>query len=122
MSLYEECIGKLGKEALILSEVETIQLFDSLQDCFPFTFYGRIDWSQVKAKQKFDLLVENAVDVRAYILWDNALFPAIESKLSNILENIDYIKRVSFDTWIYAPEEFVIEFYHEGEIMIGYSE
>ncbi|WP_442955688.1 CDI toxin immunity protein [Paenibacillus sp. IITD108] len=43
MSLYEECIGKLDKQALILSEVETNQLFDSLQDCFPFMFYGRIN-------------------------------------------------------------------------------
>lgn len=77
---------------------------------------------KLRLKRKFDLLVENVVDIRAYILWDNALFPAVESKLSIIIENIDDIKKMSFDTWIYAPEEFVIEFYHEGEIIIGYSE
>ncbi|MFD2117630.1 hypothetical protein ACFSTH_09430 [Paenibacillus yanchengensis] len=113
---------KLGKQALILSEVETNRLFDSLQDCFPFTFYGRIDWNNVKSKQKLGLHAESTVDMRAYILWDNALFPAIESKMSTILENINDIKKVSFDTWIYVPEELVIEYYHEGEIMIGYCE
>lgn len=46
MSLYEQCVNRLGKQAIVLSELKTVQIFDSLQDSFEFAFYGRINWDQ----------------------------------------------------------------------------
>ncbi|MNW39515.1 hypothetical protein SAMN04488542_1714 [Fontibacillus panacisegetis] len=121
MSLYEECLSKLGEQALVLSEEQTNQLFDELQESFLFTFYGRIDWKKTNLKKtQFDISKEKFENITAYILWDNNLFSAIESELSIIINSIADVLKVSFDTWIYVPGKFVIEFYHDGEVTIGY--
>lgn len=121
MTLYEECISKLGTKASILTEELTNKIIDSLQEVFPFTFYGRIDWEKVKRKEtKFDTADRKLEAEEVYILWDNAMYPALRSDFNSIIQNVQYVTRVSFDTWIYAPSKYVIEFYHEEEITIGY--
>lgn len=120
-SLYDECLEKLGEQARVLTEEETIELFDDLQDSFPFTSYGRIDWESVKLKKPYSLeTIVTSLETRVFILWDNAIFPAIESTMSQIINALSSIKKVSFDTWIFLPNGFVIEFYHEGEDNVGY--
>lgn len=44
----------------------------------------------------------------------------IESDLYTVIEVIDDVTAVSFDTWLFSPNEgVVIEFHHDGEIIIG---
>ncbi|UYX52452.1 hypothetical protein M3Y14_29355 [Bacillus thuringiensis] len=55
-----------------------------------------------------------------YIIWDEASLPIIKTNLHQILQVIDDVTAVSFDTWIYSQDVgYVIEYYHEGEVRIG---
>ncbi|WP_308728038.1 hypothetical protein [Bacillus sp. MYb209] len=50
-----------------------------------------------------------------YIIWDEASLPIIKTNLHQILQVIDDVTAVSFDTWIYSQDVgYVIEYYHEG--------
>ncbi len=44
MTLFDECIEALGDNSIILSEQETQLIFDKLEEVYPFTQWGRIDW------------------------------------------------------------------------------
>ena len=131
MSLVDDCVKVLGKEAIILSKKETDAAFNMLVQRFPFTRWGRIDWSQVKHSMKVNsvsgilsLLIEQGRKTQddVFILWDEAKLPAIKSKIYVILNHIEEVTLVSFDTWIFCPDDnYIVEFYHEGEITIGFS-
>ncbi|GAA0741806.1 hypothetical protein GCM10008906_23480 [Clostridium oceanicum] len=55
-----------------------------------------------------------------HIIWDEANLPIIKSNLSNVIDVIDDTIAVSFDTWLFSSNgEFVIEFYHDGQTIIG---
>ena len=55
--------------------------------------------------------------------WDEATRPAVKSDLHHVLNHIEDVTIVSFDTWLFSPaEKYVIEFYHEGEVTIGLSD
>lgn len=126
MTLFEECLVAIGKEAKVLSEKETSKVFDSFTTMFPITTWGRIDWEKVKHRKRITVI--NCLDGHiysskddVYILWDEASLPAIKLTLDSVLSVINEITAVSFDTWIYCPiNRYVIEFYHDGEINIGW--
>ncbi|NJM23482.1 MAG: hypothetical protein HC907_35050 [Richelia sp. SM1_7_0] len=131
MSLLNECIEALGDNANVLSNSDTELIFSAFEDAFPITKWARIDWDKIDEKIKFDSSSDilsylrdrfspEDLDKHFYILWDNASLPTIKVKLEQILNAIDDVTAVSFDTWIFSPElGYVIEFYHEGEITIG---
>jgi hypothetical protein len=55
-----------------------------------------------------------------YVIWDEGTLPIIKSDLQKVLEVIDDVIAVSFDTWIFSSElGYVIEIYHEGEVWVG---
>jgi hypothetical protein len=57
-----------------------------------------------------------------YIIWDEATLPIIRCELFKVIDIIDYITSVSFDTWIFSiDEDFVIEIFHDGKIQIGFD-
>ncbi|OYD06217.1 CDI toxin immunity protein [Paludifilum halophilum] len=59
-------------------------------------------------------------DETLYLIWSDGSYPVVQSKMKNVMEVIDDITAVSFDTWLFNPaSSFVIEFYHEGEIIYG---
>ena len=120
-SLYEECLELLGEQAKVMTEEDTVKIFDVLQESVQFTSYGRISWDTIEQGEDFtDQIKISLPDGRVYIMWDNALFPAIESSFSITMRVLESVKKVSFDTWIFSPNEYVIEFYHEGESKIAY--
>jgi hypothetical protein len=54
-------------------------------------------------------------------MWNDASCPIIKSKLSLILDKIDDVTAVSFDTWLFNFDNgYIVEFYHEGEVMMYY--
>jgi hypothetical protein len=132
MSLLDDCIKALGEDTIILHKKETDEVFKELTRRFAFTRWGRIDWSQVKhsttvnsASDIISVLIDKGRDVHntVFILWDEAKLPAIKSNIHKVLSHIEEITIVSFDTWILCPaDNYVIEFYHEGDITIGFSE
>ena len=89
----------------------------------PLTTWGKINWDKFKnikeVKELADLyLIE--WKQKYYIIWGDIEKPIVKSELVNILNNLDYVLAVSFDTWILAEDEsMVIEFYHESDVTIG---
>ncbi|MDA1477756.1 CDI toxin immunity protein [Bacillus changyiensis] len=52
-----------------------------------------------------------------YISWDEG---TLTINLDQVLEVIDDVTAVSFDTWIFSPlSRCVIEIFHDGEVKIG---
>ncbi|MCT4596522.1 MAG: hypothetical protein N4A50_01410 [Vallitalea sp.] len=128
--LFDECIEALQKEVNILSDSESEEMYDNLQRDFPFIKWGRIDWEKVDKKFKVNDIEEinsyiqtnmKVIDDSVYVLWGYRDSPVIRTKLISAMGAIDDINVIGGDQWIYSPhDKYVIEFYHEGEIMIGY--
>ena len=131
MSLVDNCVNALGKGTVVLSKKESDALFKELTKQFPFTSWGRIDWASVEhkllatsASEVPSLLVSSGKETSeaVFIIWDEARLPAIKSDVQVVLNHRWEVTMVSFDTWIFCPEhKYVIEFYHEGEITIGWN-
>lgn len=128
MTLYEECLEALRNNYTILSNDDGNKILSELEDKFPFTNWNRIDWNKIIKKEQ----VKSALDIKeeltsynstVYIIWDEATLPIIKSDLFSVIDAIDDVTAVSFDTWIFSYiKQFVVEFYHGGEIKIGFSE
>lgn len=128
-SLFEECITALGEGTRIYSEEKSQSLIKEVDDKFKFTTWGRIDWSAISTKKKVEKINEvieflelNQISVynSFLICWDNATYPIIEAKLSNIIESWDDVEAGSLDTWIVDLEQgILIENHHEGELIVG---
>lgn len=123
MTLLEECIEALGNDICILNGDEKLDMEDKFYDTVPLTTWGRINWDKFKnikeVKELADLnLIEG--NKKYYIIWGDIEKPIIKSELVNILNNLDDVLAVSFDTWLLAEDEsMVIEFYHESDVTIG---
>lgn len=129
--LFKECVEVLHPNVDVLSQVETKQLYDDLQKRFPFVWWGRIDWDNFKDKKQ----VVNAADIMLhlnnrfqtedyiiYALWGLGNSSVIKTNLQNAISHIHDVNSVGGDQWLYCPSHrFVIEFYHEGDIIIGFE-
>lgn len=124
MTLLEECIKHLDKFSQVYSKDVSSRLFDEFQNDFPFTSFGRIDWDKIKKKQTVSNLksVFNEFDTEdCFIFWDEESLPVIKSEVRQVIKFLDDVLAVSFDTWILSSSHTrVVEFYHEGQITIGY--
>ncbi|WP_442601931.1 CDI toxin immunity protein [Paenibacillus sp. KN14-4R] len=124
MTLFEECIEALDGSSIILNEIEAQEEFNRFKKVFSFS-YGRIDWSQVEEKESIKVVSDvlnrvNNIEGDFLIIWDNARLPIVKSNLDSIFNSLDDVLAVSFDTWLYRPEDgTIIEFFHEGDITIG---
>lgn len=129
MTLLDECIEALQNNYKILSSTQKQELLKELFETFPLTNWGRINWDKLKIVKKsmyteifLDSIInffgDNNEDV--VIVWDEINHPVITSKLSSILNVIDDVTAVSFNTWIFSKDKKkVVEFYHDGEIILG---
>lgn len=131
MNLLEACYVALKNSyEKIDNPHQADVLFSKLEAMFPFTSWGRIDWEKVPQKiiiQNSDtiipLLEKHKKDIYApvYIMWDDANVPIIKSSIKPIIQNIEHVTAVSFDTWILCPTEgWVIEFFHDGKVTLGF--
>lgn len=121
--LFKECIDSLN-EYSILSLDETEALFKQLRYNFPMTNYGCIDWKKVNDV----IVIKNICDIsdifnksyEYYILWEQQELPCVSCKLAKIIDNIDDVLAVSFDTWLLSKDKKeIIEFHHEGKVVYG---
>ncbi|MED1954222.1 hypothetical protein [Brevibacillus centrosporus] len=127
--LFKECLESLGENTIILSDGESTEVYNALQNQFPFSPWARIDWNQVSTKTTADDVAEivwilNKMDHQVhdsvFVLWSGSGHPVLQVELPKVIDSIDDILAVDFDTYIFRPFKFVIEFYHEGEVTIGF--
>ncbi|MEW9674346.1 hypothetical protein [Ammoniphilus sp. 3BR4] len=126
--LFKECLEALGENTVILSEGESTKEYSSLQNQFPFSPWARIDWDQVSSKTTVNDVSEiistlnhmgQQVQDSVFVLWSGGGHPVLQAKLHKVIDSIEDVLAVDFDTYIFCPSKFVIEFYHEGEVTIG---
>ena len=133
MDLFDECIAALKKEGevIILSEEESKEIKKKFKENIPLDwFVGKVDFSQIARKREIvtdeDILEElykNNVNVNepVYVFWSDAGYPTIKTSIKNVINAIEDVISVSFDTWIFCPKErYVVEYYHEGETYLGF--
>jgi hypothetical protein len=130
--LLTECIQTLDGYVTALSEAESLAISDQFTDTFPIVSWGRVWWDKIMRKVELSrddarhgvsahLSIEE-LERPVYVIWDDAGLPVLRvTKLLAVLDHIDAVTAVSFDTWLFRPENpFVIEFYHEGEVLMGW--
>ncbi|MCA0755645.1 hypothetical protein KP806_11320 [Paenibacillus sp. N4] len=127
--LFEECIVALGDGTRILSNEMSENVYDLLQNLYPFTSWSSIDWEKVRFKRVVDDVAEmehflnkqygqvNAEDV--FVIWSYGDFPVVQTRLHKIVDSLEDVLAVSSDTYVLFPSKFVVEFHHEGKITIG---
>ena len=133
MTLFDECIEALKKvgEVIVLSEEETNEIINEFEESVPSDpLVARVDFTQISRKKEIvddeDILEElykNNVNVNepVYVFWFNARLPVIQTSIKNVIQVMEDVISVDFDTWIYCPKErYVVEYYHEGETFLGF--
>lgn len=133
MHIFDECIAALKKEGevVILSEEESKEIEKEFEGTVPLdSRMGKVDFSQIVRKKEIvtdeDILEElynNNVNVNepVYVFWSDAGYPTIKTSIKNVINAIEDVISVSFDTWIFCPKErYVVEYYHEGETYLGF--
>ena len=54
-------------------------------------------------------------------MWDEENLPCLKSELKDIINSIDDVTAVSFDTWAVSSDyNIIIEFYHRGRNNVRY--
>jgi hypothetical protein len=128
--LLKECVEVLQSNVEILSQVESEEMYYALQKAFPFTSSGRIEWDNFRNKIKVANLQDiigilsekyKARDYDIVTLWGYGNSPVIRTNLQNAIKHIEAINAIGSDQWAYCHlYKFVIEFYHDDSIVIGF--
>ncbi|MBN1046100.1 MULTISPECIES: hypothetical protein [unclassified Clostridium] len=120
--LLQECIENTG--GIILEYDENQKIVTNIQEKFPFTVHGRVNWSNINTKNIIEDLsdINDLVDTSAlfFVIWDEEKLPCLKCKLKDIITFIDDVTAISFDTWLVSSDyNIIIEFYHGGQIIVG---
>lgn len=118
MTLFEECIAVLQKYSIIEDKKLENQILSNLH----LTFYGKVDFSKYADSHEVDLDEIRLLsgEREYYVVWSDCTIPIIKCNIIEILNNIDDVLAVSFDTWLISIDmKQIIEFYHEGDITLG---
>ena len=120
--LLQECVDSTGGK--FLNYDEGSKILEEIQEKIPFGLYGRVDFSKFKTKyniieiSSLSELIKDSVEF--YVMWDEVNLPCLKSELKDIIRCIDDVTAVSFDTWVVSLDyNIIIEFYHDGQIMLG---
>ncbi len=120
--LLQECLVALNKNQYTLNDKEEKLVFEMFNVKVPTLEWGRVDWRNINSYNKIEnvfQLLDRIKNNEYYIIWGKGL-PILKSNIDSIIDCIDDITAVSFDTWLFATNySEIIEFYHEGEIVIG---
>ncbi|MCR8630882.1 hypothetical protein [Paenibacillus radicis (ex Xue et al. 2023)] len=129
--LFNECVESLGDATIVLSEESGRMIMHELVSIFPLASWGRIDWSKVERKIKVNSPTEiinilgkelDGNDTYFFILWGYSDSPCLKAKLGRIIQYVDGVMRVGTDQFVFCLENsVVIEFYHDGDITIGFA-
>ncbi|KUP20446.1 hypothetical protein [Paenibacillus sp. DMB5] len=132
MTLFEELIEVLAGNVVIETDSQTESLLQRLVGVYPVTQWGRIDRKLVNEHYPVDSIkeaiqilsskIESAHELKVNVLWNYTESPSIQVNLRQVEKYLDDILAVGSDTWVICPDfSFVIEFFHDGEIVLGFK-
>lgn len=124
MNLFEECLQVLGSNVVVLNKQDSISISHTMQSTFPFTPW-RVCWDKIENKKILqnpeelgEILLQQLPTV--FVAWTDMALPILKCPLPIILQYINDVTCVCFDTWIFSlDEQWIVEFYHEGEVLFG---
>lgn len=117
ITLLEEYIATLKSYSIINDKKLEEKILSNLK----LTFYGKADFSKYADAHEISLNEIHMLpgEREYYVIWTDAEIPIIQCNIDDILENIDDVLAVSFDTWLMSVDmKRLIEFYHEGDITL----
>ena len=116
-TLLEECITILGPGTEALSHADTRNKVREISARISFGING-IDWCAHPDHFFFtSAIVPQLPNKSCFVMWDEYTLPILRTDLERVLQNIDDVTAVAFDTWVIGSElDWVIEFHHEGTV------
>jgi hypothetical protein len=129
---FVEIIEMLGEGTIILSEWKSKEIMHRMVSVFPVAEWGRLDWRRIPNHRKVEEIGEipeilfkrvNVEDQEVYVLWGCRSVPFLRISLRKALEHAEELRDYGGDSFLYAPDGmFVVELYHEGDIVVGFRE
>ena len=107
MTLLEECIVALGKDAKVLDGDEDVFARKKFDENIPLTLWCAFDYDKIKGKkEKCDIteLANYLNSNKYYIFWDDATTQALLCSTKALLDNIDDVTAVSTNTWLMSED------------------
>ncbi len=115
----------LGRGTVVYDDETSKAIVHDMCAAFPITMWARIDWDLIVEKQDIvalDMISGLLSRKWCYVIWDDGSLPVVKANVQSIIENIDDVTAVSFDTWLCDLEfQKIVEFYHEGEVRFGHK-
>jgi hypothetical protein len=132
MTLFEECIGVLGKHVSVIEKNMAGKILSKFDEDFPISPWGRIDWELVREKQtitSFEYIIpaisgrKRDISTPVYVIGSDPTIPIMECKLDTLLEFFYDVEAVSPNSWFYSLSGgWVLEIYHDGSLTVGFVE
>lgn len=133
--LLDECVAALlntKKKCEILPRTQSEFYNDKFFETYPIVQWGQIDWNIVSHNIRINNLEQISIFFKEqlkdisepiYIIWGDISLPVIKCELADALKNIYEITPLGmYSTWLYCPTNgWVIEFFHEGDITLGFE-
>lgn len=117
MTLLEECKECLGEKCLVIEGDKKKLIIERFYSKVKFTKWGRIDWEKVGRYSVCNLEDLHDCKDNYYIIWDEVTLPILYVNICDIIENLDDVTAVSFDTWLVSENlDVIIEIFHTGDI------
>ncbi|MFD0051528.1 hypothetical protein ACFVHQ_19805 [Actinomycetes bacterium NPDC127524] len=130
---FEEAFGSEFPYEILSREATEILIKD-FTDTFPIAFWNRIEWENNSIKKwaiELDeiksistILQKESFDTSKsiYVFWEYNEYPGVKTTLQPLLlQKFEEIICIGRDMYYYCPvQKFVIEFFHDGSINIGW--
>ena len=117
--ILKNCIESLKMDVKILNQIEYKQIGELIEQYFIFGNSG-INWSlypnKISITDNNDIL-KKINRTECFLLWDEGKLPILRTDLKLILNNLDCVTKVAFDTFVVDVKfGWIIEFHHSGVI------
>ena len=118
---FDECIERLKPTVEILLETYSNKLKEKIRKDFDIGIRGFNPKSESVSPISLAHFKEKIIDLnQCYIMWDEFGLPIIKTSPIKIVENLDDLTAVAFDTWIIDENyNWVIEINHEGVLYLS---
>ncbi|OQA35360.1 MAG: hypothetical protein BWY54_00611 [Candidatus Dependentiae bacterium ADurb.Bin331] len=127
-NLFTECIQALNNQVIIMSKIETAEIWKLFKSKVPITTWGRVDWSMIERKIEIGyepediipalITLKQPIDMTIYVLWNDASVPIIKTNLNAVVANYNDV--IALETWFFNPRDgYVIEVLNDCSITVG---
>lgn len=130
-TLYLEALEALKKndnDLIVFSQEKSENITDLFERSVPMLTYGSggVDWERLNSVDVFSseeqlLPFIKEEKERVYLLWNQIDLPVVETTVIAVMQSIEDVCAVSFETWLLSEKErYVIELEDSCNSKIGF--